>query len=164
MGRLGWIQGKPFQYCDSVYFVLSASALALPLLAAWEAKSGCEQILYPTYCYFLGGPNCLRCQEPVTERLAGAALCSHVVPVRPIGHICTNIYPVQGFRSEEATNREQRGGNNDSGGECREAGTLCVPLEGLRLSLCRRLQWGPRSCAIDPLPPTLAAQLPVVNT
>lgn len=109
MGRLvDWTQhGKPFQHYDSVCFVLSPDALALLLFSSWEAKSECEQVLCPTSCCFLGSHNCLRCQEAVTERLARAALCSHVVPVRPIGHICTSIYPVQECHLGEATNPGQ---------------------------------------------------------
>lgn len=61
---LDWTQPwKPFQYYDSVCFVLSPDALALLLFATWEGQSGCEQVLHPTSCCFSGSRNCLRCQE-----------------------------------------------------------------------------------------------------
>lgn len=61
---------KPFQYYDSVCFVLSPDALALLLFATWEGQSGCEQGLHPTSCCFPRQPQLPEVSGGITERLA----------------------------------------------------------------------------------------------
>lgn len=68
---LDWTQPwKPFQYYDSVCFVLLPDALALLLFATWEGQSGCEQVLHPTSCCFPGQPQLPEVSGGITERLA----------------------------------------------------------------------------------------------